>query len=293
MMQGRIIKGIAGFYYVHVKEKGVYECKAKGIFRKQKIKPMVGDWVEIAVLDETTMTGNLCDILPRKNELIRPEVSNLDQAVIIFAVKKPEPNFNLLDRFMILMEMQGVDITICFNKCDLANELDKQTLLDVYRNTGYKIIFTSVKTGEGLNELRGVLADKTTTLAGPSGVGKSSLINSMQDSVCMETGEISRKIDRGKHTTRHSELIPINGSTYICDTPGFSSLYLKNMREEELKNYYPEFYEYEGHCRFQGCHHIKEPDCAVKEAFQQHKISKSRYENYVDFYNELKNQRRY
>lgn len=292
-MQGRIIKGIAGFYYVHVKDSGIYECKAKGIFRKNKIKPMVGDWVEITVLEEETKTGNVCDILPRKNELIRPEVTNVDQAVIIFATKKPDPHFNLLDRFLVLMEMQGLQLIICFNKCELADEKDKQILLDTYRNTNYRIIFTSVKTGEGLKELRNIFQDKTTALAGPSGVGKSSIINTMQDSICMQTGEISQKIDRGKHTTRHSELIPIDNSTYIMDTPGFSSLFLKDIKEEQLKNYFPEFYEYEEQCRFQGCQHWKEPDCAVKEALEKQEISKSRYDNYVDLYDELKKQRRY
>ncbi len=286
------MKGIAGFYYVHVSGKGIYECKAKGIFRKLRVKPMVGDWVIIEELNSEG-EGNICELLPRKNQLLRPEVCNVDQAVIIFAVKRPEPNLHLLDRFLIQTERQGVKIIVCFNKCDLAVREEIDELIRIYQNTHYKTVFTSACTKEGLEEFYSLLIGKTTSLAGPSGVGKSSIINCMQDSVFMETGEISTKVERGKHTTRHSELIPVNDNTYIMDTPGFSSLYLKDMREGELKNCFPEFYKYEGQCRFQGCSHIKEPDCAVKAALKENEISKSRYENYVDFYQEIKNQRRY
>ena len=206
-MQGKIVKGISGFYYVHVVGTGIYECKAKGVFRNRKVKPLVGDNVEIVVLDEEKHLGNVEEILPRKNELIRPAVSNIDMALVIFAAAKPDPNFNLLDRFLCMMEYQKVPVTICFNKCDLVSEEEKENLQKIYAPAGYDILFTSVKTGENIDRLKALLAEKTTTVAGPSGVGKSSLVNELQTDVRMQTGAISDKIGRGKHTTRHSEII--------------------------------------------------------------------------------------
>ena len=208
-MQGKIVKGISGFYYVHVVGTGIYECKAKGVFRNRKVKPLVGDNVEIVVLDEEKHLGNVEEILPRKNELIRPAVSNIDMALVIFAAAKPNPNFNLLDRFLCMMEYQKVPVTICFNKCDLVSEEEKENLQKIYAPAGYDILFTSVKTGENIDRLKALLAEKTTTVAGPSGVGKSSLINELQTDVRMQTGAISDKIGRGKHTTRHSEIFPL------------------------------------------------------------------------------------
>ena len=223
-MQGKIVKGISGFYYVHVVESGIYECKAKGVFRNQKIKPLVGDDVEIAIIDEESKKGNIESIFPRRNELIRPAVANIDLALVIFAAAKPQPNFNLLDRFLIMMEYQKVPVTICFNKCDLVSEEEKNRLLKLYEAAGYQVLFTCAKTGEGIKQLKDSLYGKTTTVAGPSGVGKSSIINELQSERTMETGQISIKIERGKHTTRHSEIIPICERTYIMDTPGFSSM---------------------------------------------------------------------
>ena len=217
-MQGKIIKGIAGFYYVYGEDEVLYECKAKGIFRKDNQKPLVGDNVEITILDQQEQTGNLIRILPRKNSLIRPAVANVDQAFVIFALENPKPNFMLLDRFLIMME---------------------------------------------------------------------------QAEVQMETGEISRKLKRGRHTTRHSQVIPVGEDTFLMDTPGFSSLYLMNMEEQDLKNYFPEFRKYEDTCRFQGCRHIHEPGCRVKEALENGEISRLRYEDYLSLYEELKEKRRY
>lgn len=292
-MKGKIVKGISGFYYVHVAETGIYECKAKGIFRNQKIKPLVGDDVEIVVLDEEKKIGNVEKILPRTRELIRPAVSNIDMALVIFAAAKPDPNFNLLDRFLCMMEYQKVPVTICFNKCDLVTEEQREVLRKIYELAGYELLFTSAKTQENVEKLKSVLQGKMTAVAGPSGVGKSSLINDLQDAVQMQTGGISDKIERGKHTTRHSQIIPIAENTYIMDTPGFSSMDLPGFSKEDLWTCYPEFVRFEPGCRFIGCSHIGEPDCGVKTALAEGKISQVRYDNYVQLYQEMKNMRKY
>ena len=292
-MQGKIIKGIAGFYYIHAENGQVYECKAKGAFRKQKIKPLVGDMVRIAVLDEAEHLGNVEEILPRKNELIRPAVANIDMALVIFAAAKPEPNFNLLDRFLCMMEFQNVPVTICFNKTDLVDEEKLEEYRRIYEPAGYRLMSTCTRTGEGVDAVKALLHGKTTTVAGPSGVGKSSLINALQSDVQMQTGVISDKIDRGKHTTRHSEIVPVMEDSYIMDTPGFSSMDVPGFEKEDLWTCFPEFREYEPYCKFQGCSHINEPDCGVKEALAEGKISSVRYENYKLLYEELKNMRKY
>ena len=292
-MQGKIVKGIAGFYYVHVVESGLYECKAKGVFRKEKIKPLVGDVVEIDVLDEEKKTGNIREIAERKNELIRPAVANIDQALVVFAITKPKPHFNLLDRFLIMMESKGIPVILCFNKQDIATDEEIQSIRGIYDTCGYEVFFTSAMENNHVDELKEKLRGKTTAIAGPSGVGKSSLINLFQQNVQMETGSISEKIERGKHTTRHSELVWIEDNTYIMDTPGFSSLYTNEFEKEELKYYFTEFAPFEGKCKFQGCDHIHEPGCAVKEALEQEKIHPVRYENYKEMYQELKEKRRY
>lgn len=292
-MQGKIIKGIAGFYYVNVVESGVYECKAKGVFRKEKIKPLVGDNVRIEILDEENKTGNIVEIFPRKNELIRPAVANIDQALVVFAVTKPTPHFNLLDRFLVMMERKEIPVVLCFNKKDIATSPEIAELEAIYEKCGYPIVFTSALEQENIEEIRRLLLKKTTAIAGPSGVGKSSLINLLQNQVQMETGTISRKIERGKHTTRHSELIAVDADSYIMDTPGFSSLYVNDFEKEELKYYFREFASYEGQCRFQGCDHVHEPECAVKEALEEGKIHPVRYKNYLEMYTELKEKKRY
>lgn len=292
-MKGKIIKGIAGFYYVYGENDEVYECRAKGIFRKENRKPLVGDDVEITILDQGKKEGNLVKILPRKNSLIRPAVANVDQAFVIFALDDPKPNFLLLDRFLIMMEQADIPAVICFNKKDLAEEQEIRELYETYRGCGYQVILSSALQEEGIEEIRSILKGKTTVVAGPSGVGKSSLTNLLQKEIQMETGEISRKLKRGKHTTRHSQVIPVGDHTYLMDTPGFSSLYLTDMEEQELKDYFPEFRKYEEQCRFQGCRHIHEPGCAVKEALGSGEISSLRYEDYLNLYEELKEKRRY
>lgn len=292
-MQGKIIKGIAGFYYVYVEGHGTYECKAKGIFRKDHVKPLVGDDVVMDVLDESEMLGNISEILPRRSALIRPAVANVDQAMIIFAIVKPNPNFNLLDRFLIRMERQNLPTVICFNKQDIASAQEKEALRQSYETCGYHVLFISALENEGLEQVRDLLSGKTTTVAGPSGVGKSSLINKLSPKANMETGEISAKIERGKHTTRHSEIIALGEETYIVDTPGFTSLDISEITKEELGQYYPEFVQYEPYCKFSGCAHVSEPSCGVKEAVAAGKISMVRYENYKILYQELKDKRRY
>lgn len=292
-MQGKIIKGIAGFYYVYVEGHGTYECKAKGIFRKDHVKPLVGDDVIMDVLNEGEMLGNISEILPRRSALIRPAVANVDQALIIFAIVKPNPNFNLLDRFLIRMERQNLPTIICFNKQDIASVQEKEALRRAYETCGYQVLFISALENEGVDRVRELLSGKTTTVAGPSGVGKSSLINQLAPRANMETGEISAKIERGKHTTRHSEIIALGDETYIVDTPGFTSLDISEITKEELGRYYPEFVQYEPYCKFSGCAHISEPFCGVKEAVAEGKISGVRYDNYKVLYQELKDKRRY
>ena len=292
-MQGKIIKGIAGFYYIYAEDGNVYECKAKGIFRKDNFKPLVGDNVEITVLNEEEKEGSVTSILPRRNSLIRPAVANVDQAFLIFAMENPKPNFLLLDRFLIMMEQQKIPVVICFNKKDVGEKEEMEKLYEIYTGCGYRVVLSSTYEGEGMDEIHEILKGKTTVVAGPSGVGKSSITNCMQSEVQMETGEISKKLKRGKHTTRHSQVIPVEKNTFLVDTPGFSSLYLTDMKEEELRDYFPEFVMYEPQCRFQGCMHIHEPGCAVKKALSEGKISQQRYDNYLALYEELKEKRRY
>ncbi len=292
-MQGKIIKGIAGFYYVYVEEaSNIYECKAKGIFRNKKIKPLVGDNVELDVVDEANLKGNISKILPRKNELIRPAFANIDQAMVIFAVKQPDINYNLLDRFLLMMDYQDVPTIVVFNKIDLATADEIEKLEEIYNKCGCKLIWMSTYDNKGIEDVLESLKGKTTVLAGPSGVGKSSLTNLILPKEVNETGEVSR-IGRGRHTTRHSEIFNVSDNTYIADTPGFTSLNLPDIEKEELRFYFEEFKEHEGNCRFNGCVHVNEPNCSVKEALGDGQISNRRYQSYIEIYEELKNKKKY
>ncbi len=290
-MEGRIVKAVAGFYYVHDGD-AAYECRARGIFRKNGIKPLVGDVAEVEVLDAENRTGNLIGIKDRENFLIRPAVANAEQAVVVFAGTKPEPNFNLLDRFLVMMMSKGIPVAIVFSKSELVDTARLAEIKKIYEHS-YRVIDVSVKEGLGLAELRELFKGKFSVLAGPSGVGKSTITNYLAPHANMETGEVSRKIERGKQTTRHTELFYIGEGGYVCDTPGFGSLELFDIDKKELKSYFPEFEEYGSYCRFNGCLHIGEKSCGVKDALLRGEIAESRYKNYGLIYEELVSKREY
>ena len=290
-MKGRIIKGIGGFYYVHT-DRGLYTCKAKGLFRLTGTKPLVGDLVDIDIIPGEEMTGNISKLHERTNELIRPNVANVDQALIIFALVDPVPNFVTLDKMILQYMAQDIPVLICFNKDDIADPASATDAVSDYKGSGCRVFVTSAKTGEGIDELKSALSGKTTTVAGPSGAGKSSIINRITGSGLQKTGEISEKLARGRHTTRHSEIIPIGVDSFIIDTPGFSSFDLFDIKAEDLSGYYEEFGVADA-CRFMPCSHTHEPGCGVKEAVQKRLISSRRYDDYVYIYNELAGSRRY
>lgn len=292
-MKGRIIKAIAGFYYVAA-EPGVYSCKAKGIFRQLKIKPLVGDFVEMEVTHEGDMEGNITKILPRANSLVRPAAANIDQALVIFACDKPQPNLVLLDRFLVTMEHRKIPSLVCFNKTDTVPSERAAALREMYEQACYPVCCVSAASGDGLKELEDALYGKLSVVAGPSGVGKSTLINLICPDAQMETGELSAKIERGRHTTRHSELMRIDENTYIMDTPGFTCLYLDpDLEENEVGDCFPEFRPYLDQCRFAQCSHIAEKECGVKDALSEGKIGAERYAHYADIYKEVKESRKY
>ena len=245
------------------------------------------------VLDEEKHLGNLEEILPRKNELIRPAVANVDQALIVFAMANPMPNFNLLDRFLLMMEWQNVETIICFSKQDMVSEEEEKHFLSIYEKCANQVLTISNTENMGIDKVKQCLEGKTTVLAGPSGVGKSSLLNRLCPQAASVTGSVSEKIGRGRHTTRHSEIYSLGNQTFLFDTPGFSSLYVNDFEKEQLKYYFPEFGPYEGLCRFSGCDHVHEPDCAVKQAAEEGKIHEIRYNDYVAMYRELQKKRRY
>ncbi len=293
-MNGIILKGIGGFYYVKTDEDGaVYECRARGIFRKLDKKPLVGDRVRIEITHEDDMEGNIVEIHERKNALIRPAVANVDRALVIFALKTPDPVLTLLDTFLISMRRSSLPTTLVFNKADLVDEDTIDKFSEIYFSAGVDIIFTSTKTGRGIDMVKNVLAGAITTVAGPSGAGKSTIINTIAGHEVMETGKVSKKIGRGKQTTRHTELLEIGENSYIMDTPGFSTLLLPEMEKEDLAVYYPEFDNDRDSCYFSRCVHIHEPGCRVRESVEAGKINKVRYESYLSLYEELAGRRRY
>lgn len=292
MIEGRILKGIGGFYYVYTDE-GIFQCRAKGLFRKRALKPLAGDRCTIELTHTDDVEGNVTEILERKNVLDRPPVANIDQALIVFSVHSPEPAWTLMDRFLVMMERNGIHPVICVNKDDLADTCDLSDIEDIYKSTGYSLIFTSVKNGSGLDKVREVLKGRVTSVAGPSGVGKSSLINALIGEEVMVTGDVSRRLKRGRQTTRHTELLFLGEDTFIFDSPGFSAMDLPEMKESELAECFPEMRGYIGGCRYSDCSHTHEPDCTIKQAVDSGDIAGRRYDSYIDIYNELREKRRY
>lgn len=290
-MEGIITKGIGGLYTVQT-DKGIYTCKPRGIFRKKKMTPLVGDRVDISILDENLRHGVMEDMFERDTEMLRPRVANVTQAIIVFAIKDPLPNINLLDKMIVLAEKQGLKIVLCFNKSDLDSENSFNKYYKIYTDAGYKVIKTCASDGIGIDELNKELLDDITVFAGPSGVGKSSLLNTIHEGFNLKTGVVSEKIKRGKHTTRHSEIMPLKNGGMVVDTPGFTSLEVENIDEVELTDYFREFHEFQGACKYDNCIHISEPKCGILTALKEGKISRDRYNSYIYFINEIKELRR-
>lgn len=291
MIDGIIIKGIGGFYYVKT-EDGIVECRARGVFREENITPLVGDKVRIRISEEDN-SGYVEEVYPRTTQLVRPSVANITQAIIVMSIKKPDINTWLLDRFLIMAEHENLKITICLNKMDLDPE-ETSKLEEIYKQIGYNVICTSIKTGLGIDLLEKALDNNISVFAGPSGAGKSSLLNKINENFKLETGDVSAKTKRGKHTTRHVELLELHDDAYVLDSPGFSSLNLDFIEEEiELRGYFREIEEYGRECKFISCLHLNEPNCQVKRQVEEGNINKQRYENYLLFLDEIKKIRRY
>lgn len=280
-MKGKIIKGIGGFYYVKTADDKIYECRARGIFRKDNIKPYIGDDVEIETENEK---GNVVKIFPRRSLLVRPPVANIDILAVVAAAASPDPNPFLIDKLLVNAEINGIEPIICINKTDIASPHE---LREIYSKTGYKLIAMSAEDEDGTKELAEYIKGKTTAFAGLSGVGKSTILNVLSGTN-QRTGSVSEKIRRGRHTTRHVELLELECGGYVLDTPGFSSFEVGGIKAAELENYFPEIRGSGLDCRFKGCSHINEPDCEVKRRLETGNISKSRYESYVEIYNKLK-----
>lgn len=297
MVKGTIIKGIAGFYYVEAGQT-IYECKARGKFRNKNIIPVIGDNVLISLKEEENSTdryleGTIEEILERKNSLIRPAVANVDQAMVVFSVTYPEIHLDLLDRFLLHIEREDIKPYIVLNKIDEGNPESYEYIVERYTKVGYEVICLSAKKAINTELLMPRLKDKTTVFAGPSGVGKSTLLNTIEERFTLETGQVSDKIKRGKHTTRHVELMPLSIGGFVLDTPGFTSLQLDGIEPDELQYYFPEFKPYLGSCKFRGCTHTHEPGCMVRAALDSGDIVKERYEAYETYYKQLKDIRRW
>jgi ribosome biogenesis GTPase len=291
-MQGIIMKAIAGFYYVNTGSE-IIECRARGIFKKRKITPLVGDRVTISLDEADPTKGRVETIEDRSIELIRPPVSNVTQAIVVFSVTHPDPNINLLDKLLAICEHRGLNVVLCFNKVDLDDVDYVRQLEEIYKKAGYTVIPTSAKNHIEISALKEVLKDEISVFAGPSGVGKSSLLNEIQEGIKLEVGGLSKKISRGKHTTRHSELIELESGGMVVDTPGFTSMDITEIEMEILDECFIEFKDYYVDCKFNNCNHINEPGCAVKAALDEENISQSRYDSYVYFMKALEEHRRY
>ena len=289
--KGIIFKAQKELYYVLFEEK-IYKCKARGVFRERNIKPLVGDWVDIKILDNNE--GFIEYVYERKSKLDRPPVANIDQIILVLTLKSPNINYNLVDKYLVMLEHYDLPVVIVVNKIDLISKEDINEFTQIYEQSGYSVIFTSAKDEVGIEELKNTLKNKITSLAGPSGVGKSTLLNLLHEDIEVETGSISDKTKRGKHTTRHTELFELMPNSYLLDTPGFSSLDLSFIEDEtNVRLFYPEFRKIQNQCKFQNCQHLKEPKCKVKDLLEKGLIATKRYENYQLIRDEIKNNRRY
>lgn len=278
MQEGIIIRAYSGFYYVKSGET-IWECKLRGRFRRAKERILVGDRVQVQETEPGK--GVIEKLLPRQRELLRPAVANVQQVIIVMSLACPEPNLGLLDRLLVLAELEALEAVVVFNKVDLVSQESQDELFNLYQNVGYPVVLTSAATGKGIEELKEYLKDQISVLAGPSGVGKSSLLNAVQPGLSLRTGKVSRKQGRGRHTTRHVELLPLEFGGLVADSPGFSVLSLPNIQKEELSGCFRELREYVGRCRFNTCLHYKEPDCQVKEEVKKGTINQRRYESYI------------
>ncbi len=287
MPEGKIVKALSGFYYV-LSEGSVTQCRGRGIFRKNKVTPLVGDYVEFQAENQTE--GYLLKVFDRKNELVRPPIANVDQSILVFSASEPDFSPALLDRFLVLVESKDIAPLICVTKMDLLTPDQSNKIegfVNEYRSFGYEVLMTSSKTEHGVEELTPYLKDKISVFAGQSGVGKSSLLNALKPELELKTAMISSHLGRGKHTTRHVELIDIENGL-VADTPGFSSLEFSEIEIEELPQCFPEMVEVAEKCKFRGCLHINEPKCAVKSAVEDGEIPSYRYEHYLTFHKEIK-----
>jgi len=284
--RGLILKGVGGFYTVECGS-GTYECRTRGVFRKKGITPLPGDFVNFSITDESAREGWIEEIEPRQNFFIRPPVANVNQIAVVLAKTSPEPDFLLVDKLLVTAEKNGITPLIVINKIDLIDDKELSEVKDIYKSTGYQVVAISKVGKQGYDELHEKLKGYRTVFAGQSGVGKSTILNNIMDSWVMETGDMSR-IQRGRHTTRHVQLLSLDNDGYVVDTPGFSSMSLEGIEYSELSSMYPEFNRAEGRCKFNSCSHIKEPGCAIKDSVHAGGISRIRYECYQRLYEELK-----
>lgn len=289
--KGVIIKSQKELYHVKT-ENFEYLCKARGVFREKKIKPIVGDKVLVQILDNNT--AYIEEIFNRKNFLIRPPIANVDQILLVHTLQEPLINYLTFDKYLVMLEHYKIPVKIIINKIELTNDAQKQEFEEIYSKTNYDYLYTSTRTGIGIDNLEKLLINKISSFAGPSGVGKSTLLNRISDDFEVQTADISKKTSRGRHTTRHVELFEIFENSYLFDTPGFSALNLSFIDDfKYVKNYFNEFKKYSLECKFKDCEHINEPKCGVKEAVENGKISKSRYNNYIFIREEIKKERKY